>query len=296
MGVFAGIEAGGSKFICGIGSGPGDLISTRIPTTTPSATVAAVAEWIREHAVQQLTSVGIGAFGPLDLNPASPSFGHITSTPKAAWRNFDIAGEIRKALGVPVHVPVHIDTDVNAALLGESRWGAAQGLSDCVYLTIGTGIGGAALIAGRLLRGTGHAEMGHIRIPYDTPHDGKFSGVCPYHGDCLEGLASGPAIEARWGQPASELPADHPAWGFEARYLALALVNLTLTLAPERILMGGGVMRHPSLFQAIRRELKLLLAGYAKEPEIVPPGLGENAGVLGALALCSPEITGSRKI
>jgi fructokinase len=270
--LLGGIEAGGTKFVCGVGTGPGDLATLHIPTTSPEATTAAAVDFLRRHAPQ---AVGIASFGPVDL-----ATGHITSTPKAGWRNYDLAGTVRRALGVPIG----FDTDVNGAALGEARWGAAQGISDFIYLTVGTGIGGGALVNGRPLHGLAHPEMGHIRIPHDIIRD-PFPGVCPFHGDCLEGLASGPAIQARWDKPAPELPADHPAWILEAHYLALALADWMYTLSPKLILIGGGVAEQAHLFPKIRNELSTILNGYIRGCEIAPPGLGQRAGVLGALAL-----------
>jgi fructokinase len=280
MPLFGAIEAGGSKFVCGVGTGPEDLHTTEIPTTTPDSTVAAAVAWLRENSGEGLAAIGIGSFGPVDINPDSATHGFITTTPKAAWRNYNFAGAVRGTLGVPVH----FNSDVNAAILGEARWGAARNVPNCLYLTVGTGIGGGALSSGRLLEGTSHPEMGHIRVPHNLAVD-PFPGVCPFHGDCLEGLASGPAIEARWRTPAPELPADHPAWVLEARYLAHGLANFTCTFAPERILLGGGVMRQSALFAMIRGELVRLLAGYIAAPELRPPELSQRAGVLGALAL-----------
>jgi fructokinase len=285
--VFGGIESGGTKFVCGIGTGPGDLQTVRIPTTSPAETVSKVVAFFRERA-SLLQGVGIGSFGPLDLHRGSATYGHITSTPKLAWQDFDLAGEIREAL----QVPVGFDTDVAAAALGEARWGAAQGLSDFLYLTVGSGIGGGAITGGRVLHGLLHPEMGHIRVPHDGALD-PFSGCCPYHRDCLEGLACGPAIEARWGKPAEDLPADHPAWALEGHYLALALNNWICTLSPQRILIGGGVMKQEHLFDLIRSEVKGLLGGYIRAREItddlerfiIPPRLGALAGVLGGLVL-----------
>lgn len=297
MSLFGGIEAGGTKFVCGLGTGPEDLQITQFPTTLPGPTIERAIHWFREQGGRRLQAIGIAAFGPLDLHPHSPTFGYITSTPKLAWRNSNFAGAIHEALGVPVG----IDTDVNAAVLGESRWGAAVGLSDALYLTVGTGIGGGAMVNGRLLHGMLHPEMGHIRIPHDLARD-PYQGSCPYHGDCLEGLACGPAMEARWGVKARELPADHPAWALEADYLALALASWICTLSPKRILLGGGVMQQVQLFDLVRTELAQLLNGYIQTPEIlraldryvVPPRLGANAGVLGALALaeqaCASEL------
>jgi fructokinase len=269
------IEAGGTKFVCGVGTGPHDLVTTQIQTGSPQATIAAATAWIREKSAGELRAVGIGSFGPVDLKA-----GRITSTPKADWRNFDLAGEVQRALGVPVA----FDTDVNTAVLGEARWGAARGVRNCVYLTIGTGIGGGAIVEGNIVHGLTHPEMGHIRVPRDASD--TFAGVCPYHGDCLEGLATGPAIEARWGAPGQTLPADHPAWPLEARYLAMGIANYICTLSPEKIIVGGGVMRQKQLYEMIRARVAEILAGYVGGlPEILAPGLGELSGVLGALAL-----------
>jgi len=288
--LYGGIEAGGTKFVCAVGTGPDDLrAEVRFPTTTPAETIGRAITFFREH--QQdgpLAAVGIAAFGPLDPDPASPTFGYITTTPKPGWAHTDFAGEIRRALDVPVG----FDTDVNVAALGEHRWGVAQGLDTFIYLTIGTGIGGGGLVNGQLMHGLIHPEMGHIRVPHDWQAD-PYPGWCPYHGDCLEGLANGPALEGRWGQPAETLPPDHPAWALEAHYLALALNNFICTLSPQRIILGGGVMEQPQLWPLVRQEVQALLNGYVQaraileeiEGYIVPPGLGKRAGVLGALAL-----------
>jgi fructokinase len=277
------IEAGGTKFLCGVGTGPDDLVSTLIPTAAPAETLAKTIAWLHEHSQGRLRAVGIGSFGPVDLNPDSPSWGFITSTPKTAWRDFDLAGAVAKGL----NVPVHFDTDVNAAVLGEARWGAARDIPNCLYLTIGTGIGGAALVAGRILHGLTHPEMGHVHVPHDRAAD-PFPGVCPYHGDCLEGLASGPAIEARWGMKPEHLPESHPAWALEATYLAYGIANYVCTLSPQRILLGGGVMRQAHLYPKIDSELERVLAGYiGRIPPVMPAQLGERAGLLGALALVS---------
>jgi fructokinase len=285
--MYGAIEAGGTKFVCAIGAGPGDLETVRIPTTSPAATIESALEFFvrRRNGLQ---AIGIASFGPVDLNPESWTYGYITSTPKAGWRNTDVAGAFRKTL----NVPVGFDTDVNGAALGEARWGAARGLSDFLYLTVGTGIGGGAMVGGRVLHGLTHPEMGHIRVPHDRIAD-PFEGICPYHQDCLEGLASGPAMEARWGKPAQELPTDHPAFPLEARYLALGLATWVCTLSPQRIILGGGVMQQTRLFALIRAELLQLLNGYIDAREItdcadqyvVAPGLGAHSGVLGALAL-----------
>lgn len=283
--MLGGIEAGGTKFVCGIGTGPEDLRIAQIPTTTPETTVAAVMQFFTRHADSGWRAVGIGAFGPVDLDRQSPTFGYITSTPKAGWRNFDLAGAARSGLGVPVG----FDTDVNAAALAESRWGAARGARDFLYMTIGTGIGGGAVVNGQVLHGLAHTEMGHLRIPHDPARD-PYPGCCPFHQDCLEGLASGPAMQARWGVPARELPADHPAWELEAHYLSLGLANLALTLSPQRILLGGGVMQQPRLFDLIREELARVLGGYVRHGDVLPPQLGSRAGVLGGLVLAEQAL------
>ncbi len=282
------IEAGGSKFVCGIGTTPEDLITTRIPTTTPEETLEAVVEFFRREAGRDLKAVGIASFGPLDPHPDSPTFGYITCTPKLGWRGTDVAGTVGKGLGVPVG----FDTDVSGAALAEARWGAARGLADFIYLTVGTGIGGGAMVNGKLLHGLLHPEMGHLRIPHDRARD-PYGGACPFHGDCLEGLASGPAMRARWTMAPRELPPEHPAWALEAEYLALGLNNLVCTLSPRRIVIGGGVLQQPCLLPMVRTELARLLNGYIEAAEIIEemesfvvlPQLGERAGVLGALVL-----------
>ena len=226
--MFGAIEAGGTKFVCGVGTDPANLAITQLPTTSPEITMADAVNFLREHSHGKLQAVGIGSFGPVDLSPSSPTFGHITSTPKIAWQNFNFVGAVRAAFDVPIG----FDTDVNAAALGEARWGAAQSVSDFVYLTVGTGIGGGVIVNGQLLQGLVHPEMGHIRIPHDRQRD-HYPGSCPFHGDCLEGLASGPAIQERWGKPAPELAIDHPAWALEAHYLALGLANWVCSCRPS---------------------------------------------------------------
>lgn len=287
-GLYGAVEAGGTKFLCAVGTGPEDLRAvTRIPTTDPEETLGRVLAFFRAFA-GDLRAIGIGAFGPLDLNPNSPTFGTIPATPKPGWSGANLVRPLREAF----RVPIRLETDVNAAAFGEGRWGAARGLETFVYLTVGTGIGGGAVVHGRLLHGLLHPEMGHIRIPHDRERD-PFPGVCPFHGDCWEGLASGPALAARWGQPPESLPPDHPAWDLEADYLALGLVNLLCVLVPERIILGGGVMGNRDLFPRIRERVRGLLNRYLPAPAlagdlsdyIVPPALGDRAGLLGALAL-----------
>jgi fructokinase len=270
--LYGGIEAGGTKFVCGVGTGLHDIQTIQIETTTPAETTEAAIAFLRGR---EVAAVGIASFGPVDL-----AAGRITSTPKAGWRNFDLAGIVQRGLGIPVA----FDTDVNGAALGEARWGAARAVSDFVYLTVGTGIGGGAMVNGALLHGLAHPEMGHVRIPHDRARD-PFAGICPFHGNCLEGLAAGPAIEARWGLSARELPADHEAWALEAHYLALGLANWVCTLSPKLILIGGGVAEQKQLFPMIRAELAAILNGYVEAPRIEPPELGARAGVLGALAM-----------
>ena len=279
MTVYGGIEAGGSKWECAVGTGPDDLRATKtIPTTTPAATIdEAVAFFEREGPVD---AIGIGSFGPLDGNPASSTWGYITTTPKPGWAQTDFGQEIRRRLAVPVA----FDTDVNASALGEHRWGATQGLDTSCYITVGTGIGGGAVVNGRPVHGLVHPEMGHARIPHDRAAD-PFAGTCPHHGDCWEGLAAAPALAARWGRPPETLPDDHPAWALEARYLALGLVNVILTLSPPRVVLGGGVLARAGLLERVRGEVTALIGGYVRSPEIVAPLLGDRSGVLGALAL-----------
>ena len=289
--VYGAVEAGGTKFVCVVGSGPDDIrAQVRIPTTTPEATLQRTVEFLRDEQRRHgpLSAVGVASFGPVDLNPRSATYGHITSTPKAGWANVDLVGTLRTALGVPIG----FDTDVNGAALAEGRWGAAQGLDTFVYLTVGTGIGGGGLVAGRLMHGLIHPEMGHVRVPHDLAKD-PFAGLCPFHGDCLEGLASGPAMKARWLQAAEDLAPTHPAWALEAHYLAHALATFVCVLSPQRIVMGGGVMETPQVLPLVRERLVELLNNYVRAQEIterigeyvVSPGLGARAGVLGALAL-----------
>lgn len=291
MDVFGGVEAGGTKFVCGIGTGPGDLERVEVATGAPEETIRRAVEFFRERGVgRRLRAVGIASFGPLELAVDSPRFGRITSTPKAGWRDVDMVGAFRRALGVAVG----FDTDVNGAALGEARWGAAQGLRQVLYLTVGTGIGGGALVGGKPLHGLIHPEMGHILVPHDRGRD-PFAGCCPWHGDCLEGLASGTALRERWGRGAETLAAEHPAWELEAEYLAAGLMSLVCALSPERVIVGGGVMRQRALLGRVREKLKARLNGYLQaeaieeklESYVVAPALGENAGVLGALALAA---------
>jgi fructokinase len=277
--VYGGIEAGGSKWECAIGAGPDDLRATEtIATTTPAETIERVIAFFdREGPV---AAVGIGSFGPIDPHPESATWGYITSTPKPGWAHTDVAGEIGRRL----EVPVAFDTDVNAAALGEHRWGAAQVLDTFSYITVGTGIGGGGMAGGNLLHGLVHPEVGHLRIPHDRDRD-PFDGVCPFHGDCLEGLASGRAIEARWGRRPQDLDGDSRVWELQAQYLALGLVSVISVLSPERILLGGGVMRQPALLPLVQSEVATLMNGYQQAGTIMSPTLAPRSGVLGAIAL-----------
>jgi fructokinase len=288
--LYGGLEAGGTKFVCAVGTGPEDLrAELRLPTTTPEETIGRAIAFFREQEVAhgKIAALGIGSFGPVDLDRASPTWGYITSTPKAGWRNTDLASAMGRQLGVPVA----FDTDVNAAALGEQRWGAARGIEDFVYVTVGTGIGGGVMAGGKLVHGLLHPEIGHLRVPQDRAVD-PFSGICPFHGNCLEGLANGPAIAARWGRKAEELPEDHPAWDLEAEYLGQLAATLTMVLSPKRILLGGGVMRQSFLLPRIRNRLAALFGGYLRSPVLEdletylqPPALDQHAGVFGALCL-----------
>lgn len=290
MPLWGAIEAGGTKFVCAVGAGPDEwLQEIRYPTTNPADTLGQAVDFFRRHHRRNpLTAIGVGAFGPVDPDPRSSTFGYITTTPKPGWQQTDVVGTLRRAL----ELPVGFDTDVNAAALGEHHWGAAQGLETFTYLTVGTGIGGGGMADGRLLHGLIHPEMGHISIPHDLARD-PYRGCCPYHGDCLEGLAAGPALQERWGAPAPSLAPDHPAWPLEAHYLALGLRNILCILSPRRVIMGGGVMLQTHLYERIRSELRQLLNGYLQAPEIidrmdqfvVAPRLGQKAGICGALAL-----------
>ena len=286
--LYGAIEAGGTKFVCAVGTGPHDVELAHFPTLEPEVTIPPVIEFFRARNVSHLAAIGIGSFGPVDLHPASPTYGYITSTPKPGWQNFNLAGAIRSA----IQVPIGFDTDVASSALGEARWGAASHLSDFVYITVGTGIGGAAVVGGHVLHGLIHSEMGHLRIPHDTKRD-SFAGICPFHGDCWEGLAAGPAMKARWDRPAQDLPIDHWAWTLEAHYIALGLVNLVFTLSPQRFIIGGGVMQQPQMFPLVRKEFAELINNYLFDDRvlahldtyIVPPALEGRAGALGCFVL-----------
>ena len=296
-----GIEAGGTKFVCAVGTCPADLVRTQFPTAAdPCQTLHEVTAWFlaQQAQVGPLAAMGISSFGPVDLNPESPTYGYITSTPKPGWDHFNLVGQVSTAL----NLPVGFDTDVNGAALGEHIWGAARGLSTFVYITVGTGIGGGGMAGGRMLHGLVHPEMGHMLIPHDFAID-PFAGNCPYHGDCWEGLAAGPAFVGRWNAHAHELAADHPGWPLEAHYIGLALANIVCTMSPQRIILGGSVakggkMGQEKFFTMVQARLQDALGGYIRSASIlehmdtfvVPPALKDDAGVCGAIALAQRKL------
>jgi fructokinase len=291
---YGAIEAGGTKFVCVVASGPGDVVDEiRYPTTTPDETLGRAIEFFKPFVDSgQIRAVGVGAFGPLDLDPSSPTYGSIAATPKPGWSNADVRGTLQSAL----NIKVAIDTDVNAAGLGEFTWGASRGQDPSLYLTIGTGIGGGYIKNGRSLLGLLHPEMGHIRIPHNRELD-PFLGACPFHGDCFEGLASGPAIEKRLGVKGAVVPETDAFWDLETEYIASALMNYIVVLSPRKIILGGGVMQRDFLFPKVRRRVLELLNGYVVsktlleniDDYIVPPGLGNQSGSMGAIALAMQE-------
>ncbi len=262
--VFGGVEGGGTKFVCVLGTGPDHVVEeTVFPTTTPGETLRRVVDFfLSSREGVELQAIGVASFGPIDLDPNSPSYGSITTTPKAGWQHTDVVGRLRRALGVPIGW----DTDVNGAALGERRWGAGAGADPLVYLTVGTGIGGGAIVTGRPLHGLLHPEMGHLLVP---AFDGDtFPGVCPFNGRCLEGVASGTALHERAGRPAQTLATDDPVWDLEAQYLAYGLLSITEIIAPRRIVVGGGVAGVPGLLDRVRRHLVRLNGGYIARPAL----------------------------
>jgi fructokinase len=284
------VEVGGTKILCLVGSDPDHIVAQiRIPTGKPAETLARVLAFFQREVSSggPLAAIGIASFGPLELRRSHPQYGFITPSPKPGWAYVDMVGPFQRALGVPVG----FDTDVNAAALGEGRWGAARGLDTFVYLTVGTGIGAGAVVGGQLIHGLGHPEMGHLSVPRQ-PGD-HFAGHCPFHGTCWEGMASGAAIAARWGRPAEQLDGVklRAAVHLEAAYLAAGLRNIVYAIAPQRIMIGGGVTRLPGLFPLVRATLREALAGYPRLGEhaaddfIIPPVLGPLAGPAGALVL-----------
>jgi fructokinase len=289
--LYGAIEAGGTKFVCALGHADGTIVAeSRLPTTDPSCTLPAMVEFLRQASRQHgpLNGIGIGSFGPVVLDRRSPRYGFIGKTPKPGWSDANIVGAVRAEFACPVG----FDTDVNAAALAEHRWGAGRDIDSLVYITVGTGIGGGVLANGSPLHGLMHPEIGHLFVRRH-PLDAAFLGSCPFHGDCLEGLASGPAIKLRSDRELSLLDADHPQWTLEADYLGQLCATLVLTVSPQRIIMGGGVMNQSRLFPLIHQRMLHWLAGYIDRVEllqhadryVVPPALGARAGVMGALAL-----------
>jgi fructokinase len=293
--LFGGVEAGGTKFVCMIGTGPDDIkAEVQFPTTDPVQTLNHVIEFFnsKQKEIGKVTAVGIGSFGPVDINERSSSYGYITSPPKFGWANTNILGIIKNEL----QVPVYFDTDVNCAALGEYRWGSARGINNFIYITVGTGIGGSAFVGGKVLHGKKHPEIGHMRVPHDRQED-PYDGCCSFHGDCLEGLASGPAISKRWNINANELPDDHPAWQQISKYLALAVYNLICAFSPDKIMIGGGVLKRKQLYAMIQKRVLEIDNKYIQPTSfndvgnyIVAPGLGHRSGVLGSIALAATGI------
>jgi fructokinase len=288
--LYGGIEAGGTKFVCVVASGPGQVLDEiRFMTTLPEETLGKAIQFFQPFVASgQVSAIGVGAFGPLDSNPQSPTYGFVTATPKPGWSNTNVLGTLRHAL----KINIAFDMDVNTAALGEYLWGASKGCDPSLYLTIGTGIGGGYIVNGRPLIGLLSLEMGHVLIPHSRELD-PFPGNCPFHGDCFEGLASGPAIEKRLGLTGALIPEDDAFWDIEADYIASALMNYILTLSPKKIILGGGVMQRKFLFEKVRIRVCELLNGYVASKEIleeienyiVAPGLGNQSGSLGAIAL-----------
>lgn len=287
------LEAGGTKMVCAIGNENGEILKREVfPTTTPEETMPKMIAFFKEEAIEAL---GIGCFGPISPARDSADYGYITSTPKLAWQNYNIVGEFEKAL----QCPVGFDTDVNAAALGEAAYGITKGLKNSIYITIGTGIGVGVLAEGKLLHGMMHPEAGHIllhRHPADT-----YEGWCPFHKDCLEGLAAGPALEKRWGAKGDTLTDRAEVWEMESYYIAQACVNYCMILSPERIVLGGGVMKQPALLPLVREKFTELLAGYIRTKEvadvehyIVGASLNDNQGVMGCIGLALQAMNENR--
>ncbi|MFC4386791.1 ROK family protein [Gracilibacillus marinus] len=280
------IEAGGTKFVLGVGNEAGEILDKlTIPTEHPEITVPKIIAFFEDKGIERL---GLGGFGPIDINKNSDTYGKLQKTPKVDWVDYPLGDVLKDTLGVPVV----IDTDVNVAAMSEAKWGNAKDVDTCLYITVGTGIGAGAYFHGQTLKGLSHPEMGHIKVQRHP--DDTYRGTCPYHSDCLEGIAAGPSLEKRWGKKGHELADDAKVWEMEAYYLAQALTNYIYILSPERIIMGGGVMKQAQLFPLIRKNVLEMLNGYVSSPYltekeidqyIVPPGLTDEAGVKGALYL-----------
>lgn len=286
--LYGGVETGGTWCVCAVGSGPGEVVAReQFRTGEPRETIERIIAFFGD--APPVRAIGIGSFGPVDLVADSSTWGFVTTTPKPGWQHVGIGPAVREAVGVPVAFEI----DVTAAAVGEHRWGAGRGAGSLCYLTVGTGIGAGLLIDGEPWHGLVHPEVGHMRVDHDRERD-PFAGECPVHGDCWEGLASGPAIAARWGVAPEDLPAGHPAWELEASYLAAGILNIMLVFSPARVIVGGGVLEHPPMLGMVRDRVVALLGGYLDAPEftadgvasyVVPPALGDDAGVLGAIAL-----------
>jgi fructokinase len=302
--VYGAIEGGGTKFVCAVATGPHNIIArVRLDTRTPDVTIPDAIAFVREASQgHDLAAIGVACFGPIELDQSASDYGSVTTTVKPGWAHTPILGPLREAFGVPVG----FDTDVNGAALGEVRWGAAQGCDPAVYVTVGTGIGGGVIVNGAPLHGLMHPEIGHLPIPRLPLSDGRlddFPGVCAYHGGlCFEGLASGPAVGARAGRPAEDVPDDDPLWELEAGYLAVGLATIVCTLSPRRIVVGGGVMHRGDVLRRTRERLRDVLAGYVGRPEVtvpngeyvVAPHFGQDAGLIGAIALAEAAEAASR--
>ncbi|WP_339316143.1 ROK family protein [Oceanobacillus sp. FSL W7-1304] len=279
--LIGGIEAGGTKFVCAVGDESGNIFDkVTFPTEEPEKTLDAAKQFFNKHDIQAL---GVGSFGPVDLNKKSKTFGRILNTPKLKWKQFHLLEQLKQ----DYNIPVTLDTDVNAAALGEYKYGAAKNAASVLYITIGTGIGAGFVKDGQTYIGKSHPEMGHIFI--QQRKDDNFEGNCPYHGTCLEGLASGPAIEKRFGKKGDLLGADHIAWEITADYLAQAIINYLLILSPEKVIIGGGVMKQKQLYPLIRRKVLEFSNAYMElenlDEMIVAPKLNDEQGIKGAIAL-----------
>lgn len=294
--LYGGIEGGGTKFVCMVAVDPQNIIDeVRFPTTNPAETIEQAVAFFEPYSqAPGLAAIGMASFGPVNLDPLSSTYGFITTTPKPGWAFTDMISRLRQSFGVPVA----FELDVSGAAFGEYYWNPENHFLDpFVYFTIGTGIGAGVIVNGKIVHGLVHPEAGHMRIPHDKNHD-PYTGHCPYHGDCFEGLACGPAIQQRWGQRADKLPPDHPAWELEADYIALALNNVICNLSPKRIVLGGGVMEHPGLIHQVQQKVQRILNNYIHSPiitdhieqYIVLPSLGNRSGVLGAIALARQEV------
>ena len=282
---FGALEAGGTKMVCAIGDEQGRILERiSIPTRDPAQTMPEILDFFRDKA---LAAVGVGCFGPVDLDRRSETYGYITSSPKLNWRNYPMVQRFRETLGIPVG----FDTDVNAAALGEAVWGCTRTVENSIYITVGTGVGVGVIVGGRPYHGMIHPEGGHIFVA-PREDDPMPKGICPYHGNCLEGLASGPAIERRWGRKGIELSEISAVWELEAYYIGQAICTYICTLSPERIVVGGGVMHQPQMLPLIRQEVQRQMHGYIQgkgmdklEEYIVPVSLNDNQGVLGGVQL-----------